>query len=103
MSHLIYSSVQGRAWKTICKLPSHLKLLEEKKLQYLTADPSQHKPILAFHQALQQCIEAVLIPDAGACDAFPGEVTQELTLKWWAGVNQVGMGKEYSMAAEGGA
>ena len=81
MSHLIYSSVQGRAWKTICKLPSHLKLLEEKKLQYLTADPSQPKPILAVHQALQQCTEAVLIPDAGACDAFPGEVTQELTLK----------------------
>lgn len=75
MSHLIYSSAQGRAWKTICKPPSHLKLLEGKKTTIPNGDSIQPKPILAVHQALQQCIEAVLIPDAGACDAFPGEVT----------------------------
>ena len=71
----------GRAWKTIFKPPSHLKLLEEKKTKYLTADPSQAKPTLAVHQALQQRMEAALTRDAGACDASPGEVTHELTLK----------------------
>lgn len=81
MSHLIYSSVPGGAWKTILKPTSYLKLLEEKKLQYLRGDPSQPKPILAVYQMLQQHIEAVLIPYMGVCDAFPREVTHELTLK----------------------
>ena len=55
---------------------------------------SKSSQTLAVHQALQQSMEAALTPDAGACDASPGEETHELTLKWWAGVNQVGTGRK---------
>lgn len=44
-------------------------------------------------------MEGALRPEVGVCAAFPKKMTNELTLKWWAGSGQLGMGRK-SMAAE---